>query len=352
MSNMYKVGIVGAGIIGEVHAGAIEGIENARVVAIAEPRGETGRALAQQHDAHWFESYADMLALHELDVVILATPSGLHPEQTILAAQAGKHVITEKPMAITLDGATHMIEAVERAGVCLAVIFQNRLSRDVYRVKRAIEHGMIGKPILGSATVFWHRSQDYYDANGGWRGSWALDGGGALINQSIHTIDVLQWLMGGVDSVQAHIGTLDHNIEAEDAASASVVFRSGAIGSILVTTCAESDNPTRVEIIGSEGRATLENNTVSLFEGAGELTDDLLNDHDRIMVRDWKPGEAFGVGHQRQLRLIFNALAAGSEPPIPGREARKAVDLILGIYESARTGARVKVASSESERST
>lgn len=344
MPGTFKVGIVGAGVIGQVHARALEGVDGVTLVAIAEPREEAGRALVERHGGLWYASYTDMLAVPDIDLVILGTPSGLHPEQTILAAQAGKHVITEKPMSITHDGATRMIEAVERAGVRLAVIFQNRLSRDVYLVKRAIESGLIGKPVLGSAAVYWHRDQDYYDANGGWRGTWALDGGGVLINQSIHTIDVLQWLLGGVASVQAHIATLNHTIEAEDAASASVRFHSGAVGSILVTTAAANDNPTRVEIVGTEGRATLENNVVTLFEGNGELTDELLTEDDRDTVRDWKPAEAFGEGHQRQLRLIFEALAKDEEPPVPGREARKAVDVILGIYESARTGMRIDIA--------
>lgn len=349
MSDMFKVGIVGAGVIGAVHARALEGVDNTKVVAVAEPREEAGRKLADTYGATWYSSFTEMLADPDIDLVILGTPSGLHPEQTILAAQAGKHVITEKPMSITHDGATRMIEAVDRAGVKLAVIFQNRLSRDVYRVKRALEAGLIGKPVLGSASVFWHRSQDYYDANGGWRGTWALDGGGVLINQSIHTIDLLQWLFGGVASVQAHIATLNHRIEAEDAASASVRFHSGAVGAILVSTAAAKDNPTRVEIIGTEGRVTLENNVVTHFEGTGELSDGLLSEDDLVTVRDWKPGEAFGEGHRRQLRLIFDALAAGKEPPVPGREARKAVDVILGIYESARTGMRIEIAGSGQE---
>ncbi|HYI26131.1 MAG TPA: Gfo/Idh/MocA family oxidoreductase [Thermomicrobiales bacterium] len=345
MADGFKVGISGAGIIGQVHATALEGVDNVSVVGVADPREDAGRALADKYGATWHSSFETMLSVPDIDLVILGTPSGLHPEQAILAAKAGKHIITEKPMAITADGATQMIAACEEAGVHLAVIFQNRLSRDVFQARRAIEAGVIGKPILGSASVYWHRKQDYYDANGGWRGTWALDGGGALINQSIHTIDLLQWLMGGVASVQANHATLAHAIEAEDAAAASVAFTSGAVGTILVTTDADRDYPTRVEVIGTEGRVTIENNVVTRWEGPRELGDDLLTDEDRWMVDGWEPGERFGVAHRRQLKLIFEAIAAGKEPPVPGREARKAVDVILGIYEAARSGNRVTISS-------
>jgi predicted dehydrogenase len=336
--------MVGAGTIGQVHARALSDIDNAELIAVAEPREDAGRALADAHGATWQASYVDMLKRAEIDVVILGTPSGLHPEQTILAARAGKHVITEKPMAITHDGATRMIEATDNAGVRLAVIFQNRISADVYKVRRAIDAGRIGTPLLGTAFVYWKRTQEYYDANGGWRGTWAMDGGGVLINQSIHMIDALQWIMGGIASVQAHTATLTHDIETEDTASASVRFTSGGVGAILGTTSSAKDHPTKIEIVGSGGRVVLENNAVTFWDGDGELSDDLLTTEDRAVVGDWQPGEAFGVGHQRQLRLIFNALEAGEEPPFPGREARKAVDVILGIYESARTGRRVDIA--------
>ncbi|HEV2067206.1 MAG TPA: Gfo/Idh/MocA family oxidoreductase [Thermomicrobiales bacterium] len=343
MANLFKVGMVGAGTIGQVHAKALQNLETAELLAVAEPREEAGRALADANSVNWYASYVDMLEQPEIDVVILGTPSGLHPEQTILAAQAGKHVITEKPMAITRDGASRMIDATDKAGVRLAVIFQNRISADVFKVKRAIEAGRIGTPLIGTAFVYWKRTQDYYDANGGWRGTWAMDGGGVLINQSIHMIDALQWIMGGVESVQAHTATLTHDIEAEDTASASVRFISGGVGAIVATTSSGQDHPTKIEIVGSGGRVVLENNAVTFWDGEGELSDDLLTEHDRGLVGDWRAGEAFGVGHQRQLRLIFDALASGQEPPFPGREARKAVDVILGIYESAQTGRRVDI---------
>ncbi len=344
MGERFKVGMVGAGVIGQVHSRALQGIDNAAIVAVAEPREDAGRALADANGATWYGSYVEMLKQPEIDVVILGTPSGLHPEQTILAAQAGKHVITEKPMAITHDGATRMIEAADNAGIRLAVIFQNRISTDVYKVRRAIEAGRIGTPVLGSAFVYWKRTQDYYDANGGWRGTWAMDGGGVFINQSIHMIDALQWIMGGIKSVQAHTATLTHDIETEDTASASVRFTDGSVGAILGTTSSATDHPTKIEIVGSKGRVVLESNAVTFWDGEGDLSDDLLTDADRAIVGDWQPGESFGVGHQRQLRLIFNALASREEPPFPGREARKAVDVILGIYESAQSGRRVDIA--------
>ncbi|HYH11196.1 MAG TPA: Gfo/Idh/MocA family oxidoreductase [Thermomicrobiales bacterium] len=343
MSDSLGIGIVGAGIIGNVHAGALEEVDGTRIVAIAEPREDAGQALASKTGGTWYASYEEMLASPDVDLVILATPSGLHADQAVLAAQAGKHIVTEKPMAITPDGLDRMIGAVESSDIEMAVIFQNRLSADVVKVKRAVEAGMIGKPILGNAFVHWHRTQEYYNANGGWRGTWALDGGGSLMNQSIHTIDLVQWIMGGVASVSANIGTLTHDIETEDTASANVTFRSGALGTIQGTTSSGKDWPVRVEIVGTGGRAVLEGGSLTHWEGDSELTDDILTPTDREFVQGWVPNEPFGGAHRRQLRLIVKSLLEGETPPVPGREARKAVDVILAIYEAARTGNRVSV---------
>ncbi len=343
MSQSLGIGIVGAGTIGKVHAIALREIEGAEVVAVADPREEAGQALATDTGGRWYPSCAEMLEHPELDVVVLTTPSGLHAEQAVLAARAGKHIITEKPMSTTQHGIQLMTEAAERAGVELAVIFQNRFSRDVIKVKRGIEAGMLGSPVLGSATVHWRRTAEYYEASDGWRGTWTLDGGGALMNQSVHTIDLLQWLMGGVSAVSANTATLTHEIETEDTATASVVFRSGALGTIAGTTSASTDWPVRVEIVGTGGRATLEHGVLVAWEGDSPLTDDVLLPFDYDYIQGWEPGEPFGAAHKRQLAVILDALRSGDTPPVPPKEARKAVDIILAIYESAKIGKRVAV---------
>jgi predicted dehydrogenase len=337
------IGIVGAGIIGQVHANALKDIDGARIVAVADPREDAGRSLADSHGAAWYAGYTDLLANDDVSLVVLATPSGLHADQTVLAAQAGKHIVTEKPMAITADGLDCMIQATEEAAVELAVIFQNRLSADIIRVKRGIEAGMLGTTVFGNASVHWFRNQDYYDANGRWRGTWELDGGGALMNQSIHTIDLAQWIMGGVASVSADVATLNHDIETEDTATATVRYNSGALGTIQGSTAAGKDWPVTVEIVGTGGKALIEGGRLVQWEGDSDLTDYVLTAGDLAFVDGWMPDEPFGASHRRQLRLIIDALRDGETPPVPAREARNAVDIILAMYESARTGSRVSI---------
>ena len=333
------VGIVGAGTIGAVHAAAIGDLEGARLVAVGESRGRMGRELAKAHGAGWHPDLQGLLACEEVDVVLLCTPSGLHAEGALAATRAGKHVITEKPMATTLEDADRMIRACREAEVTLSVIFQYRFNRDALRLKRAVEAGLLGRPVLASAFVHWHRTDAYYGARGGWRGTWALDGGGALMNQSIHAVDLLQWVLGPVDSVCGYADALTHEIEAEDAASAAVRFASGALGVIQGTTSAHEDRPARVEVVGSEGRAVLEGPRLAVWEPVQER--EVLSARELASLPETAEGEALGGAHGRQLGEIFAALREGREPPVPGEEARKAVEIILGIYRSAVRGERV-----------
>jgi len=335
----FGVGIVGAGMIGPVHAEALDEIEGARLVAVASTCEATGRTLAEAHGASWHAEFGELLARPDVDVVILCTPSGLHPDQAVAAARAGKHVITEKPMAITFEDADRMIRACREAGVGLSVIFQYRFNRDALRLKRAVEAGVFGRPVLGNAFVHWHRTQAYYEERGGWRGTWALDGGGALMNQSIHAIDLLQWILGPVESVCGFAETLAHDIQTEDTASVALRFASGALGIIQGTTSAHRDSPLRIEVKGTEGSATLEGSRLTIWEPGGEEED--LSPRDLELLPESRANEPLGTAHRRQLKEIFAALREGREPPISGEEARKTVEIVLGIYRSAASGERV-----------
>ncbi len=329
----FGVGIVGAGMIGAVHAQALGEVEGARLVAVAESRESTGGRLAGAHGVEWHADLEDLLRRPDVDVVIICTPSGLHSEEAVVAAGARKHVITEKPMATTLDGADRMIRACREAGVILSVIFQYRFNRDVLRLKRAIEAGLFGRPVLGNAFVHWHRTQAYYEERDGWRGTWALDGGGALMNQSIHAIDLLRWFLGPVEDLCAYAGTLTHEIEAEDTATAALRFENGAMGTIQGTTSAHEDRPIRIEIQGTEGRAALEGPRLAVWQPGRE--EEVLTPRELEDLPESREDEPLGTAHRRQLRRIFAALREGKEPPVPGEEAREAVEIILRIYRAA-----------------
>jgi UDP-N-acetyl-2-amino-2-deoxyglucuronate dehydrogenase len=338
VSKTFGVGIVGAGMIGKVHAAELTGVEGAQLLAVVEPREEAGRELAGFYGAEWHPELEGLLAREDVDVVVLCTPSGLHPDEAVAAARAGKHVITEKPMAITLDGVDRMIGACREASVTLSVIFQYRFNRDALRVKRALEAGLFGRPVLGNALVHWHRTQGYYEEKGGWRGTWKLDGGGALMNQSVHAVDLLQWLLGPVESLCAYTETLTHDIETEDLATAALRFHSGAMGVIQGTTCTHRDYPLKVELRGTEGGATFEG--TRLIDWHSNWDEEDLSEEELALFPD-SVHEHFGAAHRRQLREIFDALREGREPPVPGEEARKAVEIILGTYRAARSGERV-----------
>lgn len=342
MSNTISIGIVGGGTIAAVHADALAAIADADLVAIAEPHEATGRALAEKHSAIWLPDAAGLIARADIDLVILATPSGLHAEHAVAAAGAGKHVVTEKPMATTLADADRMTAAATEAGVQLAVIFQNRFSRDAVLLKRAVEAGLFGQPIFGNAFVHWRRTQAYYDASGGWRGTWALDGGGALMNQSIHTIDLLQWMLGPVARISGETATLTHEIETEDTAAATVRFTSGALGAIQGSTSLGKDYPIRLEIVGTEGRAVLSGGKLTTWEPSRDIDARELLSSEEIAHTQGSDGEdPFGAAHERQLRAILAAIRAGTAPPVSGADARNAIEIILAIYRSAADGVAV-----------
>ncbi len=342
MSNSVSVGIIGGGTIAAVHATAIGAIPDARLVAIADPQEAVGRTLADKHSAEWMSDASTLIARPDIDLVILATPSGLHADHAVVAAQAGKHVVTEKPMATTLADADRMTAAATAANGSLAVIFQNRFSRDAVLLKRAVDAGLFGRLIFGNAFVHWRRTQAYYDASEGWRGTWALDGGGALMNQSIHTIDLLQWMLGPVARITGETATLTHEIETEDTAAATVRFVNGALGAIQGSTSLGKDYPIRLDIVGTEGRASLSGGQLTTWEPNRDVdAREFLTPEDLAHTEGSGGEDPFGAAHERQLRAILAAIRDGKTPPVSGAEARKAIEIILAIYRSATDGAAV-----------
>ena len=278
MSRPHGFGIVGCGMIAEYHTRAVNEIPGARVVAAysrSEANGAKIAALAaEKGECRIYDDLDAMLARPDLDVVCVCTPSGAHRDPAVRAAKAGKHVVVEKPLEITLPRCDAIIKACDDAGVRLCTIFPSRFSAANLTLKAAIDTGRFGRLTLGDTHVKWWRTQDYYDS-GGWRGTWDLDGGGALMNQAIHDVDLLQWLMGDVASVQALTATLAHHrIEVEDTAVAAVRFRNGALGTIEATTSAFPGLLKRTEIHGDRGSARVEQDDLTLWEFQQKIPSD------------------------------------------------------------------------------
>ncbi|MBI3463672.1 MAG: Gfo/Idh/MocA family oxidoreductase [Planctomycetes bacterium] len=337
----YGFGIAGCGMIAHFHARAIKDLRSARLVAVHTSNPEHGRSVAEITGG--CEIYTDFKAFLRhpgLDIVNVCTPSGAHLEPAVAAARAGKHVVVEKPLEITLRRCDRIIDACDQAGVKLCTIFPSRFSPANRVLKEAIDAGKFGKLTLGDTYVKWWRSQQYYDS-GGWRGTWKLDGGGALMNQAIHNVDLLYWLMGPVRECMAFTDTLAHErIEVEDTAVACLRFASGALGVIEATTTAHPGLLKRVEIHGDRGTAIVEHDDILRWDFARETR----RDHAikaRFARRTSGAGGAADPkaishqGHAEQLKDFVNAIHKGTEPLVDGREGRHSVEIILAIYQSA-----------------
>ncbi len=339
--------VVGTGMISRFHARAIAEVRGARLVACTSRRPKSAKQFAQEHACTAHGTLEELLGDARVDVVVIATPSGAHLEPAVAAARAGKHVIVEKPLEITLKRCDRIIRECEKHGVTLSTIFPSRFHDSAVKLKRAVDAGRFGRLTLGSAYVKWFRTQEYYDS-GAWRGTWALDGGGALMNQAIHTVDLLTWLMGPVAEVQATTATLAHRrIEVEDAAAATLRFSNGALGVIEATTAAYPGYPKRVELHGSQGSAVLEGEDIAAWDFAKKARGDA--DVLRQMAGSNSTGgeadpAAIGHrGHAVQFRDVVRAIKADRESSIDGNEGRRSVEIILAIYQSAATGRTVKL---------
>ncbi len=343
------IAIIGCGMISEFQARAILALPGARLAGFYDQIPELARKRAAENGGRAYATIAELLADPAADAVSICTPSGAHLEPALEAALAGKHVMVEKPLEITLERVDAVIDACRKAGVVLGAIFPRRF-QDASRVlKDAIDRGRFGRIVLGDVYVKWHRTQEYYD-RGGWRGTWKLDGGGALMNQGIHGIDLLQWLLGGIEEVSAFAATLAHErIEVEDTAVAAVRFRSGALGSIEGTTGSWPGTKIRLEVGGSRGSVVLEDETVLSWKFEKEEPGD-EEIRQKYGPREGLSGGGAGdpraisfEGHRRQLEDFVRAIRTRGRPFCGGEDARAAVAIITGIYRSAREKRAVKV---------
>jgi len=332
-------GIIGTGMIASMHMAGIEAVDGARLVAVSDVIEEKAKKAGEEKQIAWYTDYKKMLERPDIDVVSICTPSGLRGQIAIDAAAAGKHIVAEKPLEVTLEKADAMIEACDKAGVKLAVIMQNRFLDGLQSLKQDIEKGAFGRLVLGDSYVKWYRSQSYYDA-GGWRGTWALDGGGALMNQAIHYVDLLQWLMGPVESIAGYAATLTRRIEVEDTAVACLKFKSGALGVIEACTSSYPGSSARIEIRGEKGTAIAEDGYLKYRSVEGE--EEFRSDSAKASGAS-DPAAIGCIGHIRQIADMVEAIRENRDPMVDGREARKAVEIILGIYESSKTGKVIRI---------
>lgn len=342
----FGFGIVGCGMISQFHAKAIADIKGAKLVACCDTRAESADKFAAANGCKSYHSLDDMLADKAVDIVTIATPSGLHMAPAVAAAKAGKHVIVEKPLEVTLKKCDRIIRECEKNGVQLGTVFPSRFHDSSVKLKRAIEGGRFGRLTIGDAYVKWFRTQQYYDS-GPWRGTWALDGGGALMNQAIHSVDLLTWLMGPVKEVCAQTALLIHErIEVEDAVVATLRFANGALGVIEATTAAYPGYLKRIEIHGSEGSAVLEEEDLKTWDFAKPTKED------KSILADMKKSKSSGGGasdpaaighhgHTIQFTDMLEAIRKKRAPAIDGHEGRRSVEVIQAIYKSAESGGKV-----------
>ena len=334
----FRIALVGCGRISRNHVDAVSKIDGLEIVAACDENEERARAVGESLGAPWFTDYEAMLKQVECEVVTIATPSAFHPLQGVAAARAGKHVVTEKPMAISLKGADDLVRACDTAKVHLFVVKQNRLNAPVQMLKRAVEKGRFGRLYLGNCTVRWARPQEYYD-QAPWRGTWEFDGG-AFMNQASHYVDLIQWVLGPVESVIAKTATLARRIETEDTGVAVLRFRSGALGVIEVTMLAYPRNMEgSITVLGERGSVKIGGTAVNRVEH-WEFAD-ADPDDETARTLDSNPPNVYGYGHEGYYRNVLAVLRGEATAETDGRAGRKSLELILGIYESARTGCEV-----------
>jgi UDP-N-acetyl-2-amino-2-deoxyglucuronate dehydrogenase len=337
-----RFGLVGAGAISSQHLEALDAIPEARIAVIASASEERARAAGQRWGVPWTTHLDALLARDDVDAVAISTPSGLHPGQALAALRSGKHVIVEKPIALSNADARAVVEEAHRRGLVAATVSQRRFEPMIRAIRDVVADGALGRIAMIVAEGFYYRPQSYYDS-AAWRGTVALDGG-VLMNQAIHTIDLLRWIGGPVDRVAGHVATLGHEMEAEDSATVSLRFASGALGAILATTCAATERPTELRIHGERGHIRL----------VGEDAAEWSVPNRSVPVVDRSAGAegvaaasatwgTNAIGYVRQYTDFIAAIRDHREPAVTAEDGAAALEIVLAAYESSRTGCAVEL---------
>lgn len=334
-----RIGVAGCGRISGSHFNAIEvHKERLELTAICDTDSKTLAAAEAKYGAPGFASLSEMLRATDVDIVALCTPSGLHPAQAIEVARAGRHVMTEKPMATRWSDGLRMVRECDEAGVRLFVVKQNRRNATLQLLKRAIERRRFGRIHMVTINVFWSRPQSYYDS-AKWRGTWEFDGG-ALMNQASHYVDLVDWLIGPVESVQAYVGTLARNIQVEDTATVGIRWRSGALGSINVTMLTYPKNfEGSITIIGEKGTVRVGGVAVNEIQHWEFAEPDPLDED--VKSASYETTSVYGFGHPLYYDNVIKTLRGEAEPETDGREGLRSLELLIASYLSARDGRRV-----------
>ncbi|MEM2643920.1 MAG: Gfo/Idh/MocA family oxidoreductase [Candidatus Bathyarchaeia archaeon] len=338
MAEKVRFGIIGTGIGANFCANGLKIIADegiAELTAVTSQREERAKEFASKWGLkYWYTDYRRMLREAPIDAVIISTPHYQHYPMAIDSIDAGKHVLIDKPIAISLQEADEIILEAKRRGVKLGVILQSRFDPTIRKVKSAVDNGLFGKLILGEAIVEWFRTQEYYNSSP-WRGRWSTEGGGALINQAIHTIDLLIWIMGQPKYLWAQMGTFTHKIEVEDLAVAVIRFKNEAIGVIQGSTAIYPGLPTRLEIHGTQGTAIIEGESLkrwSIMSG-----EEIVSEGIKEGLKSWaRPELVPATNHASLLRDFAEAIIEGREPFVDGIEGRRSLEVITAIYQSAR----------------
>ena len=329
-----KFALVGCGRISNNHFGSFESLQDeCELVAVCDTDPAALEAAVKRTGAKGYARYAEMLAETDADVIVITTPSGLHPEQAVQALEAGFHVVTEKPMATRLHDGERMVQAADKAGKRLFVVKQNRLNATLQLLKRAVTEKRFGKICMVHLNVFWTRPQSYYDQGNGWRGTWEFDGG-AFMNQASHYVDLMEWLIGPVEDVQAMIST-HRNIEAEDTGVMNIRWRNGALGSMAVTMCTYPKNlEGSITILGETGTVRIGGMAVNEIQ-EWNFADE--RDYDeQVKNANYETTSVYGFGHPLYYKNVIDVLRGQAEPVTDGREGLKSLELIIAAYLSAR----------------